>query len=147
MKKSVIKFFDKIIIVILGFSGLLYSCAKYGMIVYYGDYEIKGVITDKETSKPIQNIKVGRETYTDAEGKYILYGESDWAIEKHSAAYYSQFRLIIEDIDGEQNDGEFISKEIDVIFTQADQVEKGNGKSYQGKFVKIINVELNKENQ
>ncbi len=31
MKKLLIKLFDKIILLILGFSGILYACAKYGM--------------------------------------------------------------------------------------------------------------------
>jgi len=31
MKKLLIKLFDKIILLILGFSGVLYACAKYGM--------------------------------------------------------------------------------------------------------------------
>ena len=140
MKKSVIKFFDKIIIVLLGFSGLLCSCDKYNTDMYgmppdqpvygmpYETYELKGVITDKETSKPIQNIQIvqyGDTIYTDTEGKYILYNLS------------SEFQLKIEDIDGEQNGGDFMSKEIDVLFTQEDKIERD-------KFVKTLNIELDK---
>ena len=88
MKKSVIKFFDKIIVLVLGFSGVFSGCellpenedpvCEYGMP--HADYVIKGVVTDEETSNPIQNIRVIRQIYqeygdtlyTDSEGKYAF---------------------------------------------------------------------------
>ena len=143
MKKSVIKFFDKIIIAILSLSWLFYSCKKdikpmvseYG--VPHGEYVLKGVIMDKETSLPIQNIQVQGEyikIYTDADGKYEIY------------CNYSNFYLRIDDVDSVENGGYFYSKEIEGQFTQADQIEKGDGKWYDGKFVKTRNIELEKRN-
>ena len=129
MKKSVVKFFDKIIVVVLGFSGLLYSC-EYGTPA--GEYVLKGVITDKETHQPIQNIQVQGE-YTDADGKYVIYNHSPY------------FYLRIDDIDSFENGGYFHSKEIEGQFTQADQVEPGDGSWYLGKFVKTQNIELEKK--
>ena len=148
--KSVIKFFDKIIVVLLGIFGVFNSCEqaeKYGMP--YAKYELKGIVTDKETSNPIQNIQVVRHTYmeyggdtlyTDVEGKY--------AFPNPSSHFYmdSDFHLKFEDIDGEENGGDFKSKEIKGRFTEADRVEKGEGKWYQGKFVRIANIELEKKN-
>ncbi|MCL2131715.1 MAG: radical SAM-associated putative lipoprotein [Lentimicrobiaceae bacterium] len=147
MKKSVIKFFDKIIVVLLGILGVFNSCEKpleYG--TPHANYEVKGVITNKETSKPIQNIQVIRQIhqeygdtlYTDADGKYVFaFGDFPYKD--------NVYRLKIEDIDGEENGGDFVTKEIEVKITQADQIEKGDGNWYDGKFSKIVNIELEKE--
>jgi len=153
MEKSVVKFFDKIIVLLLGFSGVFSGCEKLpggGMIAEYGmphaDFEIKGVVMDKVNSQPIQNIRVVRQVYenfgdtlyTDLEGKYA-FEFSDYPILENP------FHLKIEDIDGEENGGYFGSEEIDVKITQADQVKKGDGHWYDGKFVKTQNVELERE--
>ena len=150
MKKQIIKLWDKIIIVLLGIAGVLGSCDKpkpeYGApIPEYGIphamYELKGVISDKETSNPIQNIQIIRQIcseygdtiYTNTEGKYVF----DSVFSENST-----FHLKIEDIDGEENGGEFETQEIEVKFTQADQVEKSEEYLYKGKFAKIQNIEL-----
>ena len=143
MKKSVIKFFDKILILLLGFSGLFNSCDllkpepdEYGMP--HADYELKGVITDKETSNPIPNIRVirggyGDTLYTDTEGKFAFdYG--------HNNTFY----LKVEDIDDDENGGFFRTQEISGDFTGAEQVQKGDGRWYNGKFTKTQNIELEK---
>ena len=96
MKKLIIKFFDKIIILLLGFAGVFagckpisdcsceYSDAMYGVLATkYGPirihYVIKGAVMNNATSKSIPNIRVIRQInenyadtlYTDADGKYI----------------------------------------------------------------------------
>jgi putative lipoprotein (rSAM/lipoprotein system) len=133
MKKQVIKFFDKIVVVLLGVVGLssiVYSCMKYGdPVAEYG--EIKGIVTDKETSKPIQNIQIVRQgyrdtTYTDADGKYAFDGRMH------------PYLIKFEDIDGEENGGDFKSKEIQIKFTDADRVGKYG-------FLKIVNIQLEKK--
>ena len=137
MKKFIIKSFDKIIVVLLGFLGIFNSCERpceYG--VPHGQYEFKGIVTNKETSDPIQNIQVVtyRDTvYTDNEGKFTFNVISP------------PFSLKVEDIDGEENGGDFAMQTIDVKFTKADQVEKGDGKWYEGKFVKTQNIKLEKK--
>ena len=140
MKKSLIKSFDKIIVVLLAILGVFNSCEQadeYG--TPYADYELKGVVTDKETSKPIKNIRIatfyGDTIYTDAEGKYALSYCFDMA---------EYFHFKIEDIDGEENGGEFEAQEMDVIFTETDKVKKGKG-WYSGKYVKTQNIELEKK--
>jgi len=140
MTKLIIKSFDKVIVVLLGVLGIFNSCEqpeKYGMP--YACYEFKGVVTDKETSNPIQNIQIvrygyGDTTYSDIKGQFIFYNVD------------TKFHLKIEDIDGEENGGDFESQEIEVKFTQADQVEKGEGKWNKGKFVKTQNIKLEKKN-
>jgi len=136
MSKSVIKFWDKIIVVLLGvvgLSGMFYSCEKYGSPAAV--YEIEGVVTDKETSKPIQNIKVkskhGMTIYTDTEGKYVVQDIS-WG----KGAFDSQVQF--EDIDGEENDGDFKTQKIDIKFTKADRVKRGKPEIY----VKTQNIQL-----
>jgi len=146
MKRSFIKFFDKIILLLLGFSGIFYSCMKYGMPS--DEFEIKGTITN-HSKKPIKNIRIIRENfdyerradtlYTNLEGKY-----SFKLYEGYDINYDKPIHLKIDDIDGEANGGEFLSKEIDVKFTGADLVKKGHGNKRGDKYVKILNVELYK---
>ncbi|MCL2290661.1 MAG: radical SAM-associated putative lipoprotein [Bacteroidetes bacterium] len=132
MKKPIIKFLDKVILLLLGFSGILYSCAKYGMPV--DEFEIKGMVTDA-TYKPIQNIRVIRQKqdtlYTNSEGKYSF---KFWGP--------NFVHLKIEDIDGDENGGEFATREIDVRFTDADLVKKGKKNKTADKYVKTLNIIL-----
>ena len=144
MGKPVIKLFDKIIVILLGFFGICSSCnmpTEYGEP--YADYEIKGVITNKENAQPIQNIRViqGWDTiYTDAEGKYAF----------NNLGYFppspeTLFHLKVEDIDGEENGGDFATQEIEVKITEDDRVRKGDGNWYEGKFEKTEDIELEKK--
>jgi len=145
MNKLIIKFFDKIIIVLLGFVGLssiVYSCAKYGMIL--PEFEIKGVVTDKTTAKPIQNIRIIREQhddtlYTNSKGEYAskFWGGRYSLIERENPIH-----LKVEDIDGEANGGDFETQEIDVKFTEADLVKKGRGDKTPDIYVKKQNIQL-----
>jgi putative lipoprotein (rSAM/lipoprotein system) len=149
MNKSVIKFFDKIIIVLLGVVGLssiIYSCSDYGMRMT--TYEIKGKVTDKKSGKPIQNIQVtkdkmehlhsglfscsGDTLYTNSKGEYtfISYEEFEYPV-----------RLKVEDIDGEKNGEYFVSQEIDVEITSKDRVKLKDGEKY----VKKQNFKLEKK--
>ena len=146
MKKLSIKFFNKIIVLLLGLLGVSTGCkdesVEYG--VPSASYEIKGVVTDKENTQPIKDIRVIRSidsaperwvtSYTDSEGKYSLsFGLFD-------AGFY----LIFEDIDGEENGGNFEAKEMIVKITKADQVRKGDTWDC-GAFVKVQNVELERK--
>jgi len=133
MKKRVIKIFDKIILLLLGFSGVLYSCYEYGAIA--DEYEVNGTVTDK-TGKPIQNIRVispnpfdSDISYTNSEGKF------------HTKNYGHPY-LTIEDIDGEENGGDFETQKINVEFTDADLVKKGRGEKTPDIYKKTINIEL-----
>ena len=139
--KKIIKFWDKIIVVLLGVLGIsvaFHSCMKTEYGVPHADYEIKGIVTNKETSKPIQNIQVVHQryhdtTYTNSDGKYTFIYNSNLLDGLH---------LVVEDIDGEANGGEFDTKEIDIKITQADQVKKGKENWDWGKYVKTVNIEL-----
>jgi len=138
MNKSLINFFDKIIIVLLGFVGfssIIYSCSDYGMRMT--TYEIVGKVTNKKNGKPIENIRVtkdktehfhsnlhncsGDTLYTNSKGEYIFisYEEFDYPV-----------RLKVEDIDGEANGGYFASQEIDITITSKDRVKLKDGEKY-----------------
>jgi len=140
MKKLNLKFFDKIIVAILGVLG--FSITLHSCLVAYGvpsaDYEFKGTVTDKVNSKPIPNIRVihldrGDFAFTNAEGKYAFNYKDD---------LFDSFHLMVEDIDGEENGGDFESQEIKVEITRADQVKKGKENWDWGKYVKTVNIEL-----
>jgi len=133
MKKTVIKFFDKVILALLGISGMFYSCAMYGAPV--DEFELYGIVTDR-TNEPIQNIRVlkhNRDTlYTDSEGKFFY---RSWEEGRY-------LTLRFDDIDGEENGGEFISREINIEFTGEDIVKKGKGNKTGNKFVRTEDIRL-----
>ena len=142
MKKSIIKIFDKIILLLLGFSGILYSCYKYGMPV--DEYEITGTVTDV-LRVPINNIRIvkqggfsesGDTLYTNAQGKYTFNFRKSRGV-----------HLKVEDIDGEANGGEFLPREFDVRFSDADLVKKGRGNKKPDMYSKTIDVILVREGE
>ena len=146
MNKSVIKFWDKIIVVLLGFVGLssiVYSCYKYGVIA--PEYEINGVVTDKTNAKPIQNIRVIRQEYQE-------YGDTIYTSPQGIYVFKSWFaptsvHLKFEDIDSNANGGEFETQEIDVKITEADLVKKGRRNKTADKYLKIQNIQLEHKNK
>jgi putative lipoprotein (rSAM/lipoprotein system) len=151
--KTIIKFFDKIILVLLGivgaFSGCKPDCDFYEDVpfsslrypegsVLYGMppavYVIKGDVKSK-SGKPIPNIRIIAEksdtVFTDSKGKYIYKFD----------AMVSGFHFTIEDIDGLDNGGYFKSQEMDVQFTDADLMNNGDCGNF---YVKTANVKLEK---
>ncbi|GHT41035.1 hypothetical protein AGMMS49965_10210 [Bacteroidia bacterium] len=160
MKTGCIKLFDKLIVVLLGATGLFAGCKigeidnpmdEYGVPpAEYGTphalYEINGTVTDAATLEPVRNIRVvrpwywdvappefGDTTYTDEAGKYHFeFGD----FPKPNKDYQLRFT----DIDGEEN-GTYGFKTIEGEFTKQDQVEEGKG-WYGGKFVKTQDVAL-----
>jgi putative lipoprotein (rSAM/lipoprotein system) len=155
MKKQVIKFWDKIIFLLLGILGVFSSCNKsnsdcgcehytanmYG--VNYTDYVvIRGTVMNKANSKPIPNIRVITKInaayidtlYTNSEGYYDFFIQQS-GIEKGS-------RLKFEDIDGESNGGYFATKEIDIKITKTEKEQQEECRQTGGTFTKIQNIKL-----
>jgi len=162
MKKRVIKFFDRIIIVLLGFTGMFASCKSgagecepypgWGSypdpdsvtVVAYGirpaDFAIRGTVTNKTDGKPIPNVRVvGHQSsdFTDLKGQYVV----DEYLRGSESVVYLKF----EDIDGEENGGEFASKKIKVKITDADKEKIEKCKQEDGVFTKTQNIELKKK--
>jgi len=165
MAKSVIKFWDKIIVVLLGIAGIFSGCKsdtgecepysfRYPypdslMVLMYGviqaDFAIKGTVTDKE-GKAIPNISIVGQTkdnrilgsdFTNLKGQYVL---NNYFLNQESIIY-----LKFEDIDGEENGGHFATKEIKMKLTNAEKEKIEECKQDDGVFTKTQNIELKKK--
>jgi putative lipoprotein (rSAM/lipoprotein system) len=150
MKNKSLKFFDKIVMALMGlfpfFSGCDEPREMYGTPT--ADYLILGTVTDSLTNAPVQNIRVSLKNqtepftpsdtvYTDAAGKY--------SISFQAFPYESvPFHLKVEDIDGESNGGPYLTEEgiAEITATNLDK-SKANG-WYSGKFTANKNFKLNK---
>lgn len=150
MKKSIVGIFDKIIIALLGCFAFFTGCdilkdspCEYGTPT--ADFEIKGTVTDSITSNALPNIRVIRKNadypqfgdtiYTDANGKYS-FSFQDFPIKEPT------FPIKVEDIDGSLNDGDHVSKQVDVVINSTDWVKNGDGHWYYGKAIKIQDFKL-----
>jgi putative lipoprotein (rSAM/lipoprotein system) len=156
IKKSFFRGFDKIIVLLLGSFGMFSACndempLEYGMP--HADFEIKGTVTNNTTSQPIQNIRVVRPHFPDVESECECTPRPGDTIYTDKNGQYAfafrdspgpNYRLKFEDVDGEDNGGLFETKEIEGKFIQNDQVKKGDGRWYNGKFVKIEDAALNR---
>ena len=131
----------------------------YGPPVEYGvphaDYILKGTVTD-ETGTAVQGIKTslkevhkydtGTYTYgidsiqTNESGNYQL------QFAKESSFYKESIKLIVEDIDGEANGGEFLSDTIDIDYNKAVKVRKGDREGwYEGTYEVVTDIKLKKK--
>lgn len=159
MKVRINRWYNTILTALLTMLG--YGCSSeepmdmYGVIAEYGapsaDYIIKGTVTD-EAGTPVQGIKtVVKEmpegyseyaysidsTLTDAAGKYQM---------KTNIYFGTQGKkLVVQDIDGEANGGEFLSDTIDISKLEAKKVGEGDGHWYDGKFEIQADVKLKKK--
>jgi len=171
MKKPIIKFFDKIILALLGFFGMFTTGCKPepncstpyfsdqfpyldSLVVMYGplpiDFEIRGKVTHNANSKPIPHIRIISKVsenfedtvYTNSDGKYEYryIGFIPQVSDKDGTFYFK-----VEDIDGENNGGEFVTKEIEVKISDADQVESC-GKDWPSiRYEKNQNIKLERK--
>lgn len=123
---------------ILGFSACdSLSPAEYG--TPHADFKFTGTVTD-ESGKPVKGIRVTndftRDTlYTDAEGTFGAYLNG---IVVYPATVETKF----EDVDGEENGGEFDTKTLSVT---PQQTKKGSGEWYEGEYTVTANVSLEKK--
>ena len=150
MKVRFTRWYNAVLTTLLSMLG--YGCSldepeMYGTPLEYGvphiNYILRGVVTDG-AGNPIQGIETkfygdlngGNPTKTDANGNYQI-----------QALIYPSLhgcKLIVNDIDGEANGGEFLSDTIDVETLPKDWVEKGNG-WYQGMYESTANIQMKKK--
>ena len=147
----------------LGFSCSLDEPDEYGSTpVEYGaphaDYILKGTVTD-EAGTPVQGIKTSlKEVYKD---EVHIYGMD--SIQTNSSGNYQftyrlgsdfygkphetgeHIKLIVEDIDGEANGGEFLSDTLDIDYNKAVKVGEGDNHWYAGKYEVTTDVKLKKK--
>ena len=105
------------------------------------DYQVKGFVTDL-LGTPIQGIKVRAPySYIDgSEGQNVLTDENGrFELDEFHSMLYG--KLYVEDIDGEDNGGEFQSDTIDIWDLPKKEVEKGSG-WYEGKYEVTAKIKL-----
>lgn len=150
MKVRITRWYNAVLTALLSMLG--YGCSldepeMYGTPLEYGvpriNYIVKGVVTD-EAGNPIQGIQtkfVGDLNYadptkTDANGNYQILATTYPSL--------NGCKLIVNDIDGEANGGEFLSDTIDVEKLPKNEVEKGDG-WYQGRYESTANIQMKKK--
>ena len=119
------------------------SCSQHGLDEYGTptvDYQVKGFVTDLQGT-PIQGIKVRAPyNFDGSEGQSVLTDENGrFELDEFHSEYND--KLIVEDIDGEDNGGEFQSDTIDIWDLPKKEVEKGSG-WYEGKYEVTANIKL-----
>ena len=156
MKVRFNRWYNAVLSVLLGLLGFE-SCDSEGggMVEEYGcpsaDYIIKGIVTD-EAGTPVQGIKtVVKEipdyypeyayskdsTLTDVAGKY--------QVNTRLSVGHQWDRLVVQDIDGEANGGEFLSDTIDISKLEAKKIGEGDGNWNDGKYEIQYDVKLKKK--
>ncbi len=160
MKVRFYRWYNAVLTALLSMLG--YGCSSDEPMDMYGtpvpeygaphaDYIVKGLVTD-EANTPIQGIKTSLKQIwqTDA-GPYVFGIDS---IQTNESGIYQlksngipagQTKLIIEDIDGEANGGEFLSDTFDVDLIKAVQTKEGDGRWYGGVYDIIQDVKLKKK--
>ena len=153
MKVRFYRWYNAVLTVLLSMLGFGCSSSDDDMLEYgtpHADFILKGQVTD-EAGTPIKNIKTsakiivksGTSVYkdefstaqTDDSGRYEL---------KYDGQGSYDLKIILEDVDGEANGGEFQSDTINVWDLPKKEVEKGSG-WYEGKFEVNANIRLEKK--
>lgn len=106
----------------------------------HADFVISGRVAAAESGTAIEGIQIVGEgysdtVYTDENGVYHISG---------SDVFIDSVSLKFADVDGAENGDEFSSKSETVRFQRSD-FKGGDGKWYQGKAEKELNVELDKK--
>ena len=156
MKVRFNRWYNAVLTALLSMLG--YGCSSteepldmYGPPVEYGtphaDYIIKGRVMD-ESGTPVQGIKTSLRkvdkvraygidsVQTNVSGNYQL---------KHTGWQNQYYKVIVEDIDGEANGGEFLSDTLDIDYDKAVKTKDGDGKWYLGIYEITQDVKLKKK--
>ena len=111
----------------------------------YADYVVNGSVKD-EAGNPIQGIKITAPNGSDLTSQYAQIVQTD-AQGNFTLNEFSSLRgheIIVEDIDGEANGGEFLSDTIQVESLPMTQMEKGS-EWYDGKYAVKADIQLKKK--
>ena len=153
MKTKIYRLYGAVLSVLLSVLGFS-SCSKDDYPCEYGspnaDYVIGGIVTDEEGNE-INGILVSAESYQDvSDGRYWYNHASKKT--NYQGEYYLSYReygintkLIVQDVDGEANGGEFANDTIDIDYESAIQTKKGDGKWYGGVYSITQNIKLKKK--
>ena len=134
---------------VLGFT----SCSKDTMGEYgspNADYRIEGNVTD-ENGNPITGILVSADYYEERQnGKYWYnlaskktnYGK--YSLNFNTFPEFRWLKLVVQDVDGEDNGGEFANDTIDIDYKSAVQTKEGE-RWYSGAYRIIQDIKLKKK--
>ena len=146
MKVRFNRWYNAVLTALLAMLG--YESCSSDSVVEYGtpnaDFQIKGQVT-YEGGIPIPGIRVRAPySYIDgSDGQSVLTDENGlFELDEFHSMLYG--KLYVEDIDGEDNGGEFQSDTINVWDLPKKEVEKGSG-WYEGKFEVNANIRLEKK--
>jgi putative lipoprotein (rSAM/lipoprotein system) len=123
--------------------------AEYG--VPYATYMVEGTVTD-EANNPIQGIKTsikgifpnGDKVYVDAVDSVLSDASGKYQL-RYRGMDRPEYKLIVEDIDGEANGGEFLSDTLDIEYGKAVKVKNGDGAWNGGEYMIQQPVRLKKK--
>ena len=123
--------------------------AEYG--VPYATYMVEGTVTD-EANNPIQGIKTsikgifpnGDKVYVDAVDSVLSDASGKYQL-RYRGMDRPDYKLTVEDIDGEANGGEFLSDTLDIEYGKAVKVKNGDGAWNGGEYMIQQPVRLKKK--
>ena len=155
MKTKIYRLYGAVLSVLLSVLGFS-SCSKEEMMEEYGsphaDFIMQGTVTDEQgniingilvSAEDYQDISDGRHWYNLASKKTDYYGEYYLYFENVLGSKYT--KLIVQDVDGEANGGEFASDTLDIDYESAEQIKKSDGNWYEGTFRITQNIQLKKK--
>ena len=159
MKVKFYRWYNAVLTALLSMLG--YGCSSdepmdmYGTPVEYGaphaDYIVKGLVID-EAGAPVQGIKTFLKQVEKTETGTITFGMD--SIQTNETGGYqlgytgmsqTDIKLIVEDVDGEANCGDFLSDTLDVDLIKAVQTKEGDGRWYGGVYEITQDVKLKKK--
>ena len=151
MKTKVFRLYSAVLSVLLSVLGFS-SCSKEEPCEYgspSAHYQFTGQVTD-EDGNPLTGILVSAEDISEnycrnfASKKTDGNGGYDLTVLYHSP-YDPYTKIVVQDIDGEANGGEFANDTIDVDYKLAKQIAEGKGNWFEGTFTITQNIQLKKK--
>ena len=149
MKIRFFRWYNVVLTALLAILG--YGCSKDDYVCEYGtpnaDYQLMGTVTD-DAGKPVDGILVSiEEKYGDywenLTSKKTEYGGS-YHVYFNTWPESSSTKIIIQDIDGDANGGEFANDTIDIDYKSGKKVKEG-GSWYAGAWQITQNIQLKKK--
>jgi putative lipoprotein (rSAM/lipoprotein system) len=157
MKVRFNRWYNAVLTTLLSMLG--YGCStgepvEYGALEEYGvpyaDYIFKGIVTD-EAGTPVKGIKTSLKSVFQNEDEHYVLGLD--SVETDVAGNYQlkyvglkdrSLKVIVEDIDGEANGGEFLSDTLDIDYKKAVKTKDGSH-WYEGAYEITQDVKLKKK--
>ena len=151
MKKNFLIYTNALLTIILGMLGFTSCDSENGSQEEYGtpivDYHVIGNVTD-QNGNPIKGIQITVKNGGEQQDKPFIYTDEKGGYataECQDVFLRDNLRVIMEDVDGEMNGGEFKKDSILLKDMTKKQVDKSSG-WYQGSFELTADKKLEKKN-